>query len=264
VAPERCYLLLDADITAYHFAAIGEKVVKWDDEVTSRDTTKELPEVCLEADAKIAEYKAYLDADEVVVCLSCPTAEGWRRKILPTYKANRGVKPIHLPGVKQHLRVTYRTYEKPTLEADDVLGILSTHPRLLPGKRIVVSTDKDLKTIPGWLWNPDKDKQPRLVGETEADYWHLYQTLVGDPTDNYKGCPGIGPAKAEKLLHAVAPPWGTVEEAWQAIVAAYAAKGLTEDDALVQARVARIARHTDYDFKRKEIKLWTPPRVTGQ
>jgi DNA polymerase-1 len=42
-------------------------------------------------------------------------------------------------------------------------------------------------------------------------------------------------------------------------VEAYAKKNLTADDALVQARVARILRHTDYNFKTKEPILWTPP-----
>jgi DNA polymerase-1 len=43
------------------------------------------------------------------------------------------------------------------------------------------------------------------------------------------------------------------------VVAAFESKGLTEEDALVQARVARICRASDYDFKTKEVKLWNPP-----
>lgn len=253
------YLLLDADIIAYWFAFLGQETIKWDEETTSTHATKELGDVCAEADAKIAEFKAQLEADQVIVCLSCATEDGWRVKLLPTYKAGRGEKPMYLADVKQHLRSRYRTYEKPTLEADDVLGILSTHPTLLPGKKIVVSTDKDLKTIPGWLWNPDKDAEPHLIDERDADFAHLLQTLTGDTTDNYKGCPGIGKVKANAILFGRSPPWGTAAEAWQGVIETYAKKGLTEADALVQARVARIARHTDYDFKKKEIKLWTPP-----
>jgi 5'-3' exonuclease len=255
------YLLLDADITAYWFAYIGQDSIKWDDEITSTFHTKELYQVCAEADAKIAEFKAYIEADEVIVCLSCASEDGWRRKLLPSYKANRGAKPLYLAAVKDHMRSKYRTFEKPTLEADDVLGILSTHPTILPGRKIVVSTDKDLKTIPGWLWNPDKDKQPHEIHRQDADYWHLYQTLVGDATDNYKGCPGIGPKKAAQLLKDGDDcRYFSLAEMWERIVAAYARKGLTEADALVQARVARIARCTDYDFKRKEIILWEPPQ----
>ena len=93
-----------------------------------------------------------------------------------------------------------------------------------------------------------------LVSETEADWWHMYQTLCGDTTDGYAGLPGCGPKKAEKVI-------GTVDEPapdWAAVAAAFTAKSLSEEDALVQARVARICRASDYDFKNKEVILWTP------
>jgi DNA polymerase-1 len=51
------------------------------------------------------------------------------------------------------------------------------------------------------------------------------------------------------------------ECAWKfGVVPAYEAKGLTADDALVQARVSKILQHTDYNFTRKEPILWTPPQ----
>ena len=34
--------------------------------------------------------------------------------------------------------------------------------------------------------------------------------------------------------------------------------GLTEDDALVQARVARILRAEDFNFETQEVILWNP------
>ena len=37
--------------------------------------------------------------------------------------------------------------------------------------------------------------------------------------------------------------------------------GLTEEDALVQARVARILRANEYDFGTGEVKLWEPSRA---
>lgn len=264
MARERCYLLLDADITAYWFAFIGQESIKWDENTTSVFQTKPLPDVLREVDAKVAEYKAFLEADEVIVCLSCSTADGWRFKLLPTYKAGRGEKPLMLADIKQHLRTRYRTYEKPTMEADDILGILSTHPKLLPGRRIILSTDKDMRTIPGWLYNPNKMTEPELISEAYANRFHMTQTLTGDSTDNYKGCPGIGPKKAEALLDyqlAGTPPDKQLSYMWAGVLRAFEAKGLDPEDALLQARVARIARHTDYDFKRKEIKLWNPPTI---
>lgn len=136
-----------------------------------------------------------------------------------------------------------------TVWHNGIMGILSTHPKLVPGKRIIVSEDKDLQTIPGWIWNPAKDAKPRYISEEQADYFHLYQTLVGDTTDGYKGCPGIGKTKAPGILQ---------EGGWEAVRSAYARKGLTEEDALLQARVARICRASDYDFKKQEVILWNP------
>ena len=48
------------------------------------------------------------------------------------------------------------------------------------------------------------------------------------------------------------------KEAWQVVVETYASKGLTEEEALQQARVARILRHTDYDVEKEEVVLWKP------
>ena len=45
---------------------------------------------------------------------------------------------------------------------------------------------------------------------------------------------------------------------WKAVVEAFKEKDLTEEDALVNARLARILTADDYDFERKEPKLWSP------
>lgn len=254
-------LLIDGDILCYLAACSVESRHDWGDGVVSiivgeaRDAERRFDEEVKRITETIG-YEAH------IICLSCPTPEGWRQKVLPTYKAHRdpAAKPKLLQHIKDYARRTRRVKEVPTLEADDVMGILSTHPRLIPGRKVIVSTDKDMKTIPGWLFNPSKDSKPRRITPAEADYWHLYQTLVGDAVDGYKGCPGIGPAKAEKVLDE--SRYGSGMTRWGAVCWAFESKGLTEADALVQARVARICRHTDYDYKRKEVKLWNPSGIT--
>ena len=37
-------------------------------------------------------------------------------------------------------------------------------------------------------------------------------------------------------------------------------KGMTKDDALLQARLARILRWSDWDHEKSIIKLWEPRR----
>lgn len=259
-------LLIDADVTSYMHATAGQRVYQWSDDPEDVSVAlDDITTVCAQVDDEIERLRTKLHADHVVIALSDKTGNYFRKTLLPTYKAGRRVKPVLLFQVRDYMHERYRTFEKPGLEGDDVLGILATHPKLVPGDKIVVSIDKDMKTIPGTLYNPGKDELT-VVSEEEADYFHLFQTLIGDPTDNYKGCPGIGPVKAEAILNEGVmcdqldfEPNEVGVVMWNSIVKAYESKGLTEADALVQARVARILRHTDYNFQTKEPILWQPP-----
>lgn len=259
MAKAQVTLLLDSDVIAYAAAAAHQKNRKWDAETTSV-TVGEQGDANKLAEKVIEEYRENLKATDVIVCLSCASADGFRRAIYPPYKAQRGEKPLLLAGVKDWMRETYPCYERPTLEADDIMGILSTHPTLVPGKKIIVSIDKDMESIPGFLFNPQKDRDYRCIAHRDANYRHMLQTLTGDATDNYPGCPGIGKVKAEKALLAPNGNPKNPVEMWEAAVGLFLSKGLTEEDALLQARVARICRHTDYDFTRKEVILWTPSK----
>lgn len=258
-------LLLDSDIIAYKFASANQRNFDWESDGNIVSHVEPLEDVVEQVRDYIFDLCKQLKADRYIVCLSCASTDNWRKDVLPSYKENRAgtVKPVLLGPIKDTMREEFECYERPRLEADDIMGILSTHPTLIPGKKIIVSEDKDMKTVPGWLFNPRKDEKPRKVSEEQADYFHLYQTLIGDTTDGYKGCPGIGPVKAEKILQ-----WAENDHRldngllrdfmWSRVVDAYESKGLTEEDALVQARVARICRFRDYDFKNKEVILWTP------
>ena len=76
----------------------------------------------------------------------------------------------------------------PQLEADDAMGIYATK---LTGN-IIVSPDKDMKQIPGKLYNLE---DTITITPEEGAKWHLIQTLAGDQTDGYSGVPGIGVKK---------------------------------------------------------------------
>src|SRR3546814_11013965 len=104
-----------------------------------------------------------------------------------------------------HLRAEgrYRVLSEDCLEGDDYIGILAT--RTSPMDRVIVSEDKDMQTLPNVkIWRQD------TLGETTAEsaenFW-LYQTLMGDSTDGYKGCPGSGPTSADTLLPQARNPW---------------------------------------------------------
>lgn len=277
-------LLLDADIIAHRIASVSQKVFQFPDcEPTL--VVDEWDEVVPRIHKAISDITDALECTAVIVCLSCPTAENWRLKVLPTYKANRDYskRPVHLAAIKDYMEANWPSYRRPTLEADDIMGILSTSRS---GKNIIVSEDKDMKTIPGWLFNPAKDTKPKLISPEAADRWHLYQTIVGDTTDGYVGCPDAGHEAAEQVLggdwwysfehefsrgprkgmketrwvRAPSSSWPQPSTDWGRLVTLFARYGFTEEDALVQARVSRILRASDYDFNKKEVILWTPPK----
>jgi len=117
----------------------------------------------------------------------------------------------------------------------------------------MVSIDKDLRTVAGLHYNPNYPEDGIVeVTEDEAHYNHMYQTLCGDSTDGYKGCPSIGPKTAAKILDV------PHKDMWVAVLEAFAQKGISYDDAIIQAQVARILRGDEYDFKTDTTNLWSP------
>ena len=112
-----------------------------------------------------------------------------------------------------------------------------------------------MQQIPGRHYDMSGEKFFDVTKE-EGRRFHLLQTLAGDSTDGYSGCPGYGMKKAEQLL---------AEESytWEPIVKAYKEKGLTEEDALLNARLARILTDEDYDFQKGTPILWTPSSSDG-
>lgn len=251
-------LLVDADIVAYKAAAVTEGCWYFN----GRD---EPPCVSPQPDLATEIARRYVEdaakacaADHVIVCLT--DAENFRYGVFPAYKSNRiGLRrPETLKTVKAWLAEQYQTYQRPGLEADDCMGILSTHKALVPGKKIIVSEDKDMQSIPGWLFNPAKDKKPRRITRIMADRYFAQQTITGDPTDGYPGCPGVGPRSRFVLS---LPSCRSMAACWAVVLDAYASKGLTEAEALVQARCARILRSSEWDFKAHKPILWNPPQA---
>lgn len=248
----RSILLIDGDQYLWRACAATERDVKWDDEnhVLASNEVEAWDTVA----GSLKIISDHFNNKDLVVTLSDYSKPCFRYSIDPTYKGNRKEtrKPLCFWDVRKRLEAEHTCIMFPGLEADDVMGILATKPG--PDDKIIVSRDKDMKTIPGKLWN---GKDFLVVTEADADYYHLYQTLIGDVADGYKGCPGIGPKKAEVMLasQSALETYGSV---WGVVVAAYVKAGLTEADALRQARLARILRWSDWDSKKKEPILWTP------
>lgn len=242
--------LIDADGLVYAAAAGAETDIEWEDNCYT--LVGDLDAAMLAFKEGLAEMldkvASAIPIKKRILCLT-DSGHDFRRDIWPAYKAKRGRKPLVYYRLRQWVIETQEpVYLRDHLEADDILGILATHPKLVPGKKVCVSIDKDLRQIPGLSFNSDKDDEVREITPEQGAYEHLLQTLTGDQTDGYPGCPGIGPKRAGAVA----------DGGWSAVVGAYEKAGLTETDALIQARVAKILTADLYDFKKKEPILWTP------
>lgn len=247
-------ILIDGDVIIYQQALAAEEAVDFNGDgmlINWCDSEYAKQKV----DIKIAEFVQDLEADEVIVALSCPTEDGFRRGLNPTYKSNRSgkQKPLAHAVLRQHLMDNYGAILRSKLEADDLLGILSTEKT--PGeKRIVVSIDKDFKAVPCYFYNFQKPEEGVTKSTIkQAAHFHAIQTLAGDAVDGYSGCPKVGPVSAERILDGL-----EVKDYWEAIVAAYKKAGLTEDEAILNSRMAYILQAKDYNKKTGKVKLWKP------
>jgi len=236
-------LLIDCDYIVYKCCAAAETEIDFGDDVILVTSLFTEAYRCVQRELDKIK-KDFPFAEDILLFFTSPN--NFRKKILPEYKGHRQrKKPCGFKRVIQELKKNYRVILKDTLEADDALGIYATK---YPGN-IIVSPDKDMRQIPGKLYD---FKETVDISEEEGAKWHLIQTMAGDNTDGYAGVPGIGVKKAEKIF----------EEkgyTWQAVVETFVEKELTEEDALVNARLARILQTSDYDHKKKEPILWTPP-----
>ena len=241
-------LLIDADVLAFEAAIVAEESIEWKDEMWTvhADMTIAKNRIL----NRIVEFKDLIGADEVVVALT--DRANFRRKLYPSYKSNRSKSrlPIILKEVKKWMLQELDAQLWPNLEADDVLSIIATD-RCMDEETVIVSIDKDFKSVPGIFYDYNKGEYHHPT-EEEADNFHLMQTIMGDATDGFSGVPRVGPVGAKKLLDKEGYTWETV-------VKAYEKAGLTEQDALTNAWMARLLRADNYSFRTNTIKkLWTP------
>ena len=235
-------LLIDADFIVYKACAAAESEVDFGNDVilvTSNfsDAYKATKRELSKLENKLGPFTSMI--------LFFSDSINFRKKIMPLYKGHRNrKKPCGYKRVIEALKKEYKVIIKPTLEADDGMGVYATK---YPGN-IIISPDKDMRQIPGQLYNFD---ETFTITPEEGAKWHLIQTCAGDQTDGYGGISGIGIKRAVSLFEEKGYSWKTV-------VNAFVEKGHTEEDALVNARLARILTAKDYDFKKKRPILWSP------
>lgn len=237
-------LLIDGDLYLYRACAAAEEEINWGEDIWSLSTDLKVAKKIFQA--TLDACCEHLETGHFIVCLS--DRDNFRKDVDSQYKGGRKKvrKPIGYGEMIKWIKNTYIWFSEPLLEADDVMGIMASAP---DSNTIMVSDDKDMKSIPGRLYRPMSGELLTITRQ-QADFNFLTQALMGDVTDGYAGCPSIGKITAEKIL--------TKDPSWNAVVGQYAKQKLNYDYALTQARLARILRFEDWDVEKNQIILWEP------
>lgn len=148
--------------------------------------------------------------------------ETFRNRIYPAYKAHRPPPPPELVPQFALVREATRAFAVPAIEladweADDLIAAYTAAARREGGKVTIVSSDKDLMQLVASdvvMLDPIKQRPigPEQVMErfgVPPDQVIEVQALMGDPTDNIPGVPGIGPKTAADLIRT----YGSLEAA---------------------------------------------------
>jgi 5'-3' exonuclease len=186
------------------------------------------------------------------ICLD--SRKSWRKELAPAYKAQREKLPDvfyqTLDKVKARLRADgYLLWESEGFEADDVIGTACEEAVRRGHPVAICSSDKDLMQLlrPGVIqlrtygeWSVWSELEVESKFGIKMSQFVDYLALVGDPSDNIKGCHRVGKGTAPEMLKAYGD--------WPGIVKAM------EDRKFTPAITASL-QDFDYNTTRKLIEL---------
>jgi 5'-3' exonuclease len=245
--------LIDADELVFKACTSRTTQVNWDTGSFDKVPPTSLAQAVETFEHLLNTWVDAAECDSYVLCFSPRDRNLYRRNLWSKYKAGRSEKPELFWAVDSWVKTEHAQNVKSIdgLEADDVMGLLQD------STTVVVSSDKDMLTIPGRIYNPMKAKH-RLITPDRANYQWMLQTLTGDPSDGYPGCPRIGPIKAARILD---DHIGNLGFMWRSVVDTFRAAGLTVTDAELQAYLAYIVRPGHYDADADTVTVPLPGRI---
>lgn len=178
--PDQPVFAVDGDTLAYRTAAVCEEHF----EGSCREVLDKSVAEIVRATG-IANFRVYL-THEI----------NFRRYINNTYKANRNTmkRPQFLDYCREYLTKEYGALSREGYEADDLIATDMTRTGAFH-----CGVDKDLLQIPGRHYNYVK-KEWIDVTPGQAALTLYRQVLMGDTSDNIKGLPKVGEAKAANFV----------------------------------------------------------------
>lgn len=165
---------------------------------------------------KMLDHLVSQEYDNILVAFDAGK-HTFRHDIVSTYKDGRSPMPeemrVQIPHIKEYLHImNIKEYQLELYEADDIIGTMAKKAVEAGYHVDVYSSDKDLLQ----LVNENTTVHLNKKGMTELEdftpehvvekYGLTYEQMVdlkalmGDPSDNLKGLPGVGEKTAVKLL----------------------------------------------------------------
>jgi 5'-3' exonuclease len=161
-----------------------------------------------------------------LVAICCDGRGNWRKEISKDYKAHREQQPQSMYGeidrtierLKKDGRLVWKF---DGFEADDIIATAAMMAQTRGHTVRIATHDKDLMQLLGpscdmlatHIWEvvgADKVREKFGVDPEQLGDW---LALVGDKSDEIKGCPGIGATKATKLLL----EYGNLQGIWECL-----------------------------------------------
>jgi DNA polymerase-1 len=153
-----------------------------------------------------------LHPDRLVVAFDSKE-KNFRRELYPEYKAKRLLPPEELiqqlPAIRSYIAGRgIHFLEKPGLEGDDIIALLSRRFAAAGAEVLIFSADKDLFQLVDDRVAIFHPKLKRKLGRDDVkEFFGVfpeqivdYLVLAGDASDNIPGIPGIGDKTATKLI----------------------------------------------------------------
>ena len=199
----------------------------------------------------------------------------FRHEMYADYKGTRKGMPEELraqvPVMKEVLKaMKIKIIEKPGYEADDILGTLATDAEKAGNRVSLVSGDRDMLQLASDTIKIRIPKTKRTGTEIEdylagdvIEHYHVtpkqfidLKGLMGDPSDNIPGVPGIGEKTAGKLIET----YGSIENVYEHVDDMPPGKVTTSlkenhELAILSKKLATICTDCGIDFMIEEATL---------
>lgn len=204
-----------------------------------------------------------------------PHGPTFRSEAYPAYKAQREATPEDIRQAVPIIKTLLQAYNIPILqvdgfEADDVIGTLATKAGRQGIETYMLTPDKDygqLVTDKVFIFRPRHGGGYETMGTTEVmQKYGIPSTLavidllalMGDSSDNFPGCPGVGEKTAVKLIN----EFGSIE---QLLARTSELKGALKtkvethvDDIKMSKFLATIRTDVPIELNMDELKLTEP------